>query len=79
MHDDKYDYTLIRSEHIQIRDSKVPVICKQCMFQWSSEAEIKQLGMMGIAVERIKNKYMHIYFSLQLHWQAMHSETLLVG
>ena len=34
IHGDKYDYSLIKEEHIQGNKSKVPVICKDCYDVW---------------------------------------------
>lgn len=35
LHGDKYDYTLITNDMIQGKESKVPIICKTCNYQWN--------------------------------------------
>lgn len=35
-HGDKYDYSLVKPDEIKNMMSKVPIICKQCGFQWNS-------------------------------------------
>lgn len=46
VHGDKYDYSLVREEHIKISRSKVPVICKLCNHTWSPVIKEDEMSFM---------------------------------